>query len=178
MNDETSKNLEDDPMAVAGGSNPEELLQITSPNKSNQSDASYEDAAGASRASNSGPANENETPGDPVDRESVMSFDARDESMLNDSSIEMDQSENVSASLMTEPALKTHAGATGRGGKLRFKSRDRSIPVAVIQTDGFQVEIQGLIEQLSGRFQNVAMDMTAKMDDMLRRIDDLERKLH
>ncbi|KAK9249154.1 hypothetical protein V1506DRAFT_146890 [Lipomyces tetrasporus] len=176
MNDDRSKNLEDDPRAAAGGSNPEELLlQRTSPSKSNQSDDAYEYATDGSNESNSGPANE--TTGDSVDRESVMSSDARDESKLNDSSREMIQSENVSASLRSEPALKTQGGA-GRGGKPRFKSRDRSIPVAVIQTDGLQVEIQRLIEELSGRFQNVAMDMTAKMDEMLRRIDDLERKLH
>ncbi|KAK9239739.1 hypothetical protein V1525DRAFT_397510 [Lipomyces kononenkoae] len=101
---------------------------------------------------------------------SIMTFDAGSESELYSS--EMDQSESSGEK---KPERRNNA-RTAKAEKPKFKSRDQ-LPVAVIQTDGLQDEIQGLIDALSSRFNIAATEMTAKMDEILRRIDDLERVL-
>ncbi|KAK9375130.1 uncharacterized protein V1513DRAFT_443821 [Lipomyces chichibuensis] len=175
MTDQSSIKSGHDSTVVSDKYAPRELIELTSSSKSRRSENASDATGGATESSNSCPADEPN--GDSDDGESVRSYDAGDESRPNGSSIEMDRSESVLTSLETEPILRTQAG-TARGEKPKFKSRDRSMPVAVIQTEELQVEIQGSIDQLSTRFHNAATEMTAKMDEILRRIDDMERVLH
>ncbi|KAK9485040.1 hypothetical protein V1527DRAFT_467921 [Lipomyces starkeyi] len=173
MTDQSSTKSGHDATVVSDKYAPRELREFTSSSKSSRSEDAGDATCGAIESSIGCPADE--LNGGSDDGESVLSFDAGDESRPNDSSIEMDRSESVLTSLETEPVLRTQAG-TARGGKPKFKNR--SMPVAVIQTEELQDEIQGLIDQLSSRFHNAATEMTAKMDEILRRIDDLERALH
>ncbi|KAK9389279.1 hypothetical protein V1515DRAFT_595396 [Lipomyces mesembrius] len=173
MTDNSSTKLGHDSAVVPDKYAPRELIEFTSSSTSRSDDAGAA-TGGATEPSISCPADE--LNGESDDSESVMSFDAGDESKPNDSSVEMDRSESAFTSLETEPALRTQAG-TARREKPKFKS-DRSMPVAVIQTEELQDEIQGLIDQLGSRFHNAATEMTAKMDEILRRIDDLDRVLH
>ncbi|KAK9361161.1 hypothetical protein V1504DRAFT_452202 [Lipomyces starkeyi] len=176
MTDQSSTKSGHDATVVSDKYAPRELREFTSSSKSSRSEDAGDATCGAIESSIGCPADE--LNGGSDDGEiSVLSFDAGDESRPNDSSIEMDRSESVLTSLETEPVLRTQAG-TARGEMPKFKSRDRSMPVAVIQTEELQDEIQGLIDQLSSRFHNAATEMTAKMDEILRRIDDLERALH
>ncbi|KAK9316589.1 hypothetical protein V1524DRAFT_446158 [Lipomyces starkeyi] len=174
MTDQNSTKSGHDATVVSDKYAQRELREFTSSGKSSRSEDAGDATCGAIESSIGCPADE--LNGGSDDGESVLSFDAGDESGPNDSSIEMDRSESVLTSLETEPVLRTQAG-TARGEKPKFKSRD-TMPVAVIQTEELQDEIQGLIDQLSSRFHNAATEMTAKMDDILRRIDDLERALH
>ncbi|KAK9331694.1 hypothetical protein V1520DRAFT_336945 [Lipomyces starkeyi] len=173
MTDKSSTKSGHDATVVSDKYAPPELIEFTSSSKSSRSEDAGDATCSAIESSIGCPADELNVGSD--DGESVLSFDAGDESRPNE--IEMDRSESVMTSLETEPVLRTQAG-TARGEKPKFKSRDRSMPVAVIETEELQDEIQGLIDQLSSRFHNAATEMTAKMDEILRRIDDLERALH
>ncbi|KAK9350230.1 hypothetical protein V1505DRAFT_392490 [Lipomyces doorenjongii] len=171
MTDNSSTKLGHDSTVVPDKYAPRESIEFTSSSTSRSEDAG-DATGGATEPSISCPAAD--LNGDSDDGESVMSFDAGD-ARPNDSSVEMDRSESVFTSLETEPALSTQSG-TARREKPKFKSRD--MPVAVIETEELQEEIQGLIDQLGSRFHNAAAEMTAKMDEILRRIDELDRVLH
>ncbi|KAK9477944.1 hypothetical protein V1514DRAFT_332413 [Lipomyces japonicus] len=58
----------------------------------------------------------------------------------------------------------------------KFKE-NRSNPVAVIRTEGVQAQINQLIDELNERVKNESKEIADRMDLLLRKIDELERKI-
>ncbi|KAK9365854.1 hypothetical protein V1509DRAFT_324455 [Lipomyces kononenkoae] len=147
----------------------QELTNSTGPSMSFRGEDAGEDTKDESDQSRIGRSADQENAG--LDQSgSTTAVDGGNESS------DMDRSESAMSTEENEPELRS-SSRIAKSDKPKFKSKDRSIPVAVIQTDGLQDEIQGMIDSLSSTFNKSSTEITAKVDEILRRIDDLEMVL-
>ncbi|KAK9468521.1 hypothetical protein V1512DRAFT_290003 [Lipomyces arxii] len=78
----------------------------------------------------------------------------------------------------TEKRPQLQSATRAAAVRLQETARAQAQPVAVIETQSLQEEIDYLLDSFSDRFHKSSKEITTRMDDVLRRMDELERKLH